>query len=423
MGLSQRSQEPGGGPAVGRRGFLLLWSAATVSALGTGVTSVALPLVAVLTLHASTFRVGLLSAAGTVAWVLFGLVSGVWADRVPGRPLLVSCDLARALVLLSVPVAAFTGVLTFGQLLVCAFAVGVGTVFFDVASQRYVPAVVGQAGLLSANSRLQGGEEVARLSGPALGGVLVQLASAPAALLTDAASYLVSALCLAGTGGAGRQEEPAKPAGSQLSQIREGIAFLWGRPVLKSFAFTAASFNLCESGILAVQVPFLIRTLHVAPGFVGVLVAADGFGAVLGTMVTGRVAGRLGSGRAVLAAVLAGPLLSVLIPLTQRGGGLLLFAVGAAGLSMFTVVFSILARVYRQTTVPRQLLGRVTAVNRFISWGVLPVGALLAGALGQAISDRGALWAMAGMLVVLTPLPILLSPVRRARDIATAHPT
>jgi MFS family permease len=412
------SQRPRGRSVLASRGFALLWVSSTVSALGTAVTSVALPLVAVITLHVNTFQVGLLTAAGTVAWILFGLVSGVWADRLPSRPLLVTCDIVRAVVLLSVPIAAAAHLLTLSQLIAVAFIVGVGTVFFDVTVQSYIPQVVHGEELLAANSRLQGGAETARVGGPALGGVLVQLFGAPATLLTNVASFVVSAVCLLGTGRAADTEEPAPPQGGQLAQIKEGLVFVWSSPVLRPLALTAASFNFCESGIMAIQVVFLVRGLHVRPSLVGALVAGDGLGSVIGALTAGRVAGWLGSGGAVTVSVIAGPLLSFLIPLTVQGPGLLLFAVGTAGLAVFTVIFSIMARVYRQTVVPRGLLGRVTAVNRFISWGVLPIGALAAGALGSAIGNRGALWVISVVLMIATPLPVYFSPVWRSRDIS-----
>jgi MFS family permease len=400
--------------------FPLLWTSSTVSQLGTAVTSVALPLAAVLRLHATTFQVGLLTAAGTVAWLLFGLVSGVWVDRLPYRPLLVTCDLVRAAALLCVPLAAAAGELTMGELVAVAFIVGVASVFFDVAVQAYMPAIVEKDRLLSANSRLTGGVEGARIGGPAVGGVLVQAFGAPAALVADVVSYVISALLLRGARRAAvAREAPGPSARGQLAQVREGLGFVWGNQVLRPLALTAASLNLCSSGILALQVPFLVHSIHLRPGIVGALIATDAIGAVLGAMVVTRLAAWLGSGKTVAVAVTAGPVLSLLVPLTARGPALVLFAAGTAGLATFTVVFSVMARVYRQTVAPARLLGRVTAVNRFISWGVMPVGALLAGALGQAIGNRGGLWVISGMLVIMTPLPLLLSPVRRTRDLAS----
>ena len=399
-----------------RSAFRLLWASSTVSSLGTAITAVALPLTAVITLHATAFEVGLLSAAGTVAWLLFGIVSGVWVDRLRRRPLLVACDLARAIALLSVPLAAAARDLTMGQLLMVAFTVGTGSVFFDVAFQSHVPTVVDDGDLLSANTWLQGGIETTRLAGPGLGGVLVQLLGAPVTLLADVASYLASALCLLSLGNTEERSEIPVQRSGQVKEAREGFSYLWSNPTLRSLALSAASLNVCESAILAVQVVFLVQTLHVRPGLVGVLIASDGAGAVLGAVAAGRIIGKLGNERTIALAVTVGPVVSLLIPATANGPRLLLFAMGSAGLAAFTVVFSVTARVYRQTAVPRNLLGRVTAVNRFISWGVLPLGALLGGALAQVIGTRAALWLIAGLLITMTPVPVLLRPVRHKPD-------
>jgi len=404
----------------GDRNIALLWGSSTVSALGTAITFVALPLAAVVTLHVPAFEVGLLTAAGTAPWLLFGLVSGVWADRLPGRRLLVTCDLARAAVLLSVPVAAAAGLLTLGQILGVAFVIGVSTVFFDVTFQSYVPALVSSGRLLWVNSRLEASAQVATVGGPALGGLLVQILGAPATLLTDMASYVISAACLSMTGDRRTGAASAPAPGGQLAQIREGMAYVWTSSALRSLTLSATSFNLCQAGILTLQIVFLVRSVHVRPALVGVLIAADGAGALLGALASSGLTRRLGSGRVVVLSVTAGPTFAVLMPLTTPGPGLLLFVTGMAGLALFTAAFSVVARVYRQITVPRHLLGRVTAVNRFVSWGGIPLGSLIAGALGSAIGVRPALWAVVVAQLVMTPLPVLLSPLRHTRDITAA---
>jgi MFS family permease len=407
----------------GGRDFALLWTSTTVSTLGDATTTVALPLVALITLHASTLQIGIVSAASVGAWIVFGLTAGVWVDRLPKRPLLIVCDIARAAALLSVPIAAVTDVLTLAQLVVVAFVISVGSVFAGIGFQAYVPWVVAPERLLPANSQLQGSEQAASVGGPALGGALVQLVGAPATLLTDMASYLVSAVCLRGIGRGKAEPEPEPaPPGGLLAQIREGLSFVWRHPVLRPLALTAASLNLWSTAFTTLSVVFLVRTLHVSPGLVGVLLAADGVGGVLGAVVVGRLVERLGNARTLIVAVLVGPALSLLIPLTTRGAGLLLFVVGTGGLAVFIIAFSVVARVYRQTVSPPQLLGRVTAVNKFISWGVLPIGALLAGALGSAIGNRPTMWVIAIGIVLTTPLAFAFSPLRSSRELEVRVP-
>jgi MFS family permease len=410
------------GPATGsgRRGggdFALLWGAQTTSALGTAVSTVALPLVAVTALAASTFQVGLVAAAGYAAWLAFGLPSGVHVDRLRRRPLLLSMDAVRGVALASIPAAWAAGVLSLAQLVVVALVVGSATVYFDVAFQSYLPSIVPPADLVAANSALQGSESAAQVAGPALGGVLVQALGAPAAVLADAASYLVSVLCTLRV----RRVEPPParpPAAGLLPQVGVGLRFVRRHPVIGPLTVTAGIFNFAAAGIQALVVVFLVRTLAVAPGMVGVLLASLGLGGVAGAAAASWLGARVGSARALFLSVAVGPLSALLIPLSTSGPGLLFFATGAAGVSASMVVFSVLARSYRQSATPPELLGRVTATVRFLSWGVLPAGALVAGGLGEVAGNRAALWAVCATLL-LTPVPLVRSPLRHARDLPT----
>jgi len=399
----------------------LLWTATTVSSLGTSATTVILPLIAVSTLHASVFNVGVLAALGTSAWLLFGLPSGVWVDKVSRRSLLVVCDLARAAALASIPVAYALHVLTLIQLFLVAFAVGTASVFFGVAAQSFIPQVVEANRLLTANSRLQSSRTVATIAGPAIGGWLVQLLRAPAALMLDVSSYLISASCLSRIKGVGHGQPMAVKA-SMVQQVRQGVAYVWRSQTLRPLALMAASFNLWSTAIGALQIPFLVRTIHVEPGYAGMLMAIEAPGALLGSMLVGRLNGRFGNARTIAISVVAGPLAALLIPLTTRGAGIILFALGAAVLALFTVVSSIVTRVYRQATVAPELISRVTAVNRFISWGVMPIGGLLAGSLSTVVGIRAALLCLAIGMAVLTPLAFFASPLRGTRDLGPAEP-
>lgn len=402
----------------GGRDFALLWTGMTVSAFGTAVTTVALPLVALVTLDASTFEVGVLSAAGVAAWLLFGLSAGVWVDRLPRRPLLVACDVARAVALVSVPVASALDVLTLPHLVVVAFVIGVGSVFFDIGFQTYVPVVVEPAHLISANSRLQGSESVAQVGGPSLGGGMVSLLGAPATLVLDVVSYVGSAVSILAIR---RSEPPADdgPADApMLAQIGEGLRYVARDAVLRPLTISASVLNMFGVALETLAVVFLTRTLDLSTALIGVLLATSGLGGFLGAVLAGVMSARMGGARALRIAVTAGPLLVLLTPLGRRGPALVLFAVGMVGISAATVVFSVVARTYRQMTTPPQLLGRVTATIRFVSWGVLPFGALLAGVLGEAFGTRTALWIVCAAFL-LTPLPVLGSPLRSGRDLPT----
>jgi MFS family permease len=393
---------------LGTPDFARLWLGGTVSYFGTAVTAVALPLVALLTLHATTFEVGILSASGYISWLLFGLHAGVWVERHVRRPLLVACDLTRAAALVSVPVLAAFRMLTLVQLIVVALVVGIGTVFFDIASQTYLPSIVERDVLLSGNSKLQASVAVAQTAGPAMGGGIVQLVGAPAALLVNVASYLVSARCLLAIT---HRETPPAQAESRpvLRQIWDGLAFTVRDPVMRALLVVAASVNLLSAAFdTTLLIPFLVRTLHVPPGLVGVLLAVGGVGGVLGAAAGARFAAKLGFARALLAAALAVPIFSPLVPAAVPGAGLLLAAVGLLARDASVATLSLLIRTYRQVSAPPELLARVTATYRFLAWGVLPIGAFAGGLLGQGLGNRAALWTICGALVA-APLPIVFA--------------
>jgi MFS family permease len=402
------------------RDFGLLWSGQTLSVGGTAVSSVALPVVATSVLNASTFEVALVAAAGSAAWLVFGLPSGVWVDRMPRRRLMLAMETLRGCAILSIPVAWATGVLSLAQLVTVALMVGAAGVFFDVALQTYLPAVVPPQALLRANSRLQGSESVAQVGGPALGGILVQWVGAPFALLADAASYAVSAACLTGMR---RHEETLSraPSAGLRSEMLLGLRFVRRHPVLRPLTISATLLNFSGAGLEALAVVFLVRTVQVSPGTVGVVLVGLGLGGVLGAAVASRLCDRLGTVRTLFLTVTAGPLLTLLIPLTEPGAGLLAFAVGTTSISACMVVFSIVARSYRQRVVPSSLLGKVTATVRFVSWGALPVGALVAGALGELLGNRGALWVVSASFL-LSSVPLLMSPLRRTPELPSPEP-
>jgi MFS family permease len=385
--------------------------------VGTAVTSVALPLVAVFTLNASTFEVGLVSAATFAAWLVIGLPSGVIVSRFPLRASLVTADIARAVVLLSVPVAAALDVLTVAQLVVVAALVGVFTVLFDVAFSSFLPSVVADEDLTARNSLVQGSESVAATLGPAVGGALVQLLGAATSLLADVMSYLVSAACLFALG-----RPPADTAVDQdqeagfLERIRAGVRYVRRDEIVGPLTLAATALNFTGAGVIAIGAVFLARTLDLSPLAIGALLAADGVGGVLGAAVATPLVARVGSARTVLLTMVTAPASALLVPLAHRGPALAFWVLGNLGLAASTVTFSIVARVHRQRSVPPALLPRVMATVRFVSWGVAPIGALVAGGLGELLGVRPALAIVCGTLL-LGLLPVLGSPIRTRRDL------
>ncbi|WP_267246534.1 MFS transporter [Streptomyces sp. PR69] len=415
MYSSQRAAKAG---PLRHRDFRMLLSGAAASQVGAQVTLVALPLVAVLQLKASAFEVGLLTAAETAAFLLIGLPAGAWVDRMRRLPLMIRADLVRAAAIGSVPLAAAAGVLTMAQLYAVALVTGVATVFFDVAHQSFLPRILGRDQLVAGNGALETVRSSAHVAGPGLGGGLVQLLGAPLAVVADALSYLVSAWFLRRIRVA--EPRPEAAAGASLrAQVGEGLAFVLRHPILRMIALSTGVANFFTAMVLAVQTVFLIRVLGLPPGVLGLMLSAEAVGGLAGAVCAGALARRVGQARVIwLSTLVTGPF-AVLWPLSGPGLAAIWFALASAAVFFGGVVYNVAQVSFRQMLCPDELLGRMNATLRFMVWGTMPLGALAGGAVAQAAGPRAALWACAaGYLLV--PLPLLLSPLRRMRDLPPA---
>ncbi|MFI0723666.1 MFS transporter [Streptomyces sp. NPDC021224] len=432
--VTQDHQSAGGGPAAagGHRGdrarrrrsaavFWRYWTASAISGAGDAVTTVALPLLAVGVLGADAFQVSLITAAGFAAWILIGLPAGVLVHRLPLRETQVAMDLLRAAAIGSVPPAAACGVLSLGQLIVVALLVGLASVVFDVGNATFLPSVVTKEELTARNSLLSGTVSVTQLAGPSLGGVLVQALGAAATLVVDTVSYLASAALLRTLPRRGGPGSGAVPGAgpSTVALIREGWRYVVRHRAVGPCAAVATSVNFVCGGLTALTPVFLVRTLHAPSAVVGVLMAAEGVGGLAGAAMAPRLAARAGSARALLLACGTSACAALLMPLAGSGPGLLLFAAGNAVFGAGTVVLSILTRTHRQTTTPPDLLPRVMATVRFVSWGAIPFGALTAGAASVACGTRGALWLVCALAFV-APGVLLAGPLRGVRRLEDA---
>lgn len=411
---------PAAGSPLRLRDFRLLLAGAAAGQLGSQVTLVALPLVAVLVLDAPAFQVGLLTAAETAAFLLVGLPAGAWVDRMRKLPLMIRADVVRALAMASVPLAAVTDVLTMTQLYVVALVTGVATVFFDVAHQSFLPQLLPRDQLVAGNGALETIRSSAQVAGPGIGGGLVQLLGAALAIVADAVGYALSALFLWGI----KQPESLPERGPDASlrrDIGEGLRFVFRHRLLRVIAVTTALGNFFTALLMATQSVFLVRVLGLAPGVVGLVLAASALGGLAGALCAGRLAARLGQARIIwLSALVTGPF-ALLWPLSGRGAGAALFALGSGVVFFGAVVYNVAQVSFRQSLCPPRLLGRMNATLRFLMWGTLPLGALAGGALADAFGARTALvWCAVGFLAV--PLPLLLSPLRRMRDLPGAEP-
>jgi MFS family permease len=404
--------------------FMKLWTAETISQLGSQVSLLALPLVAITVLDASAFQVGLLGTVEFAPFVLVGLPAGVWVDRLRRRPVLVAGDLGRALALASIPLAYELGVLSIGQLYAVGFVTGVLTVFFDVAYQSYLPALVEPDQLVEGNSKLEISRSGAQIAGPGLAGGLIDLVTAPVAVLADALSFALSGAFI----GLIRRGEPAPqraPAdrrrGSMRREIAEGLRYVLGHRLLRPIAACTATANLFNAVMFAVVVLYMVRQLGLRPAAIGLVFAAGNLGFLAGAVVSGRLAARAGIGRAIVLGEAVGALGALLVPLAPRGAAVPLLVAGMAVGTFGSTVYNVNQVSLRQAISPARLHGRMNATMRFMVWGTLPLGSLLGGALGTAIGLRPTLWvgAAGGLLAVL---PVALSPVRSLPSIADAMP-
>ncbi|MDX3434263.1 MFS transporter [Streptomyces sp. ME01-18a] len=396
------------------REFRQLWAGQTVSQFGTYVGQTVLPLLAATTLKASPFQMGVLTAAGTAAFLLIGLPTGVLVDRVRRKPVMLTADFTRAGMLLTVPIAAWVDALTLTQLIAVAFLTSVATVLFDVAYQSYLPSLVGRAQLMEGNTKLQSSLSAAEVTGPGVGGGLAQLVGAATAALTTSVSYLISGLLLLRI----RTPEP-RPAGHDglpvRTQMKEGLEFVLGEKSLRAITISTALSNLAITVLLSMQILFLTRDLGLTPGAVGAVLALSSVGGLLGALTAGRCTTWIGPARAIWLIPLVISPVALVIPLAEAGWLTALCVLGLALRAYGTTVFNVVNVSYRQAICPGRLLGRVNATVRFITWGAMPVGGLLGGILGGWIGVRATLW-VSCFALALTPLPLLLSPLRTLRE-------
>ncbi len=398
------------------RDFLRLWAAQTVSFVGSQVTLVALPLTAVLSLQASPAQMGMLRAVELAPALLIGLVAGAWVDRVRRRPILISADIGRALLLGAIPLAAALGILSIGPLYAVAFLVGILTVFFDVAHLSLLPALVPADRLIEGNSKLEVSRSVAMVAGPGFAGLLVQLITAPLAIAVDALSFLVSALFLLRI----RTPEQAPAASSSrrniLADVADGLRAVWGQPLLRAMALSLCVFNLFYSMVGAVYVLFVVRELHLTPGVLGLIYAVGSLGFPLGATFAGRAARRWGVGPTIVWGAGVSDAAFLLVPLAggapAAAAAILIAAQMLATLAGPMTAINQLS--LRQAITPMHILGRVNATMRVISLGAAPLGALLAGGLGSQLGLRPTL-AIGVLGLQLGFLVLLLSPLRTMR--------
>jgi predicted MFS family arabinose efflux permease len=385
------------------RDFVRLWAAQTISELGSRITREGIPLTALLVLHAGAWQMGFLSALGGAAVLVFGLAAGVWIDRLRRRPVLIVADLGRAAVLIMIPVAAWTGTLQMTLLYAATALAGILTVFFNVANPSYLPVLVEPEQLLEGNAKLALSSSTAEIAGPALTGFLVQLITAPVAILLDALSFVASALLIGGI----RCPEPLaarRPPQRLLAESFAGLRWVFAHPAFRGVALRAATAWVFHGFLGALYILFAIDVLGLRPAILGLVIATGGAGAMAGAFLAPRLARQLSVGTTLWAASGAYGLSLFLIPLAgllPHIAVALLITTQLFGDMVFTV-YTVNEVSVRQRLAPSAILGRINAAMQLLARGVYPIGALLGGGLATRFGVPTTLTLAAGGLLLST---------------------
>ncbi len=391
--------------------FLRLWGGEAGAQIGSALGGIAIPVLAVAILGAGELEVGLLGAAGTAAFLLVGLPAGAWIDRALKRRIMMRANLVRALALASIPVLWLSGILAMWQLLIVAAIVGIATVFFDIAYQSYIPVLVPRDRIADANGKLESTAQLAGVGGPAAGGAILAVVSAPLVLAATAFTYLLSFAALASI----RDDE--RPRSTQdrrplRTEIAEGMSFVWNNRLLRSIAACTSVTNLFST-LAMTMIPLLVlRDLAISPAMFGIALSVGAAGGLLGAMLAAPLARLLGEGTVIPLSAVLGGLALVPIALMPNLPDLAfpLLIGGMFVTSVSVLVYNIAQVSFRQRICPVPLLGRMNASIRFVVWGVLPIAAVLSGALSAAWGISTTLWIgvvgtlLASVFVVFSPL-------------------
>ena len=397
--------------------FAKLWVGQDGSLLDNQIRPLALPLAAVLALSASPAQMGILKASQQAPWLLMTLLAGAWVDRLPRRPVMIYAQLGSALVIASIPVAAILGVLRMEQLNGVAFLAATLFMTSRTAHNSYVPWLVGRERLVEANSKISIGSSTADIVGSGAAGWLVEIVTAPFALVASVSTLVTSAASI-GLIGKPEPTPKARPAGRDvLAEIGEGLKIVLGNPLLRPIVGSASVHNFSSSAVSALVVLYATRGLGIQPVALGVIFAFSGPGSLVGAFLAPSVTRRLGMGPTIAGALALSGVAKLLVPVA---GSLPLVAVPMLAVEQLVSgfadsLYSINTSSVRQAITPHELQGRVGATRSFVTLGVTPLGALLGGGLGQIVGLQIGVTLMAlGALAAFAW--VLLSPVRALRE-------
>jgi MFS family permease len=399
------------------RSFALFWTGQTVSTLGAQVTAFAVPLLAALTLHATSFQMGLLRAAEFAPFLVLTLPAGVWADLGIRRWLMIAANLIRGIFITAVPLAVFLGWLHLGVLYCVMFMMGSLKVIFEMAYQTYIPEIVSRGRLVNANCKIMMSYALGQAVGPGFGGIMVEFLGAPLAVLTDASTYFLSAICLFKIK---HREVRARPRQENIfRQIAGGFRFVNEERHIRSLLWLVTANNFFQNAVMAIIVLYATRELGMRPGLFGVTVSIGGFGAVMGAFGAEQLGRRFGPGPFVIFSATVVAFAALCFPLVNTGDVAGVIAVAAAYfvLSAGNSSITVFAWTIRQTLTPNSLLGRMNGAFRFLVTGIMPFGAFFGGWLGETIGIRATLIVSGVALVLIAGLG-RFTPLMRLKSLA-----
>ncbi|GIM91827.1 MFS transporter [Paractinoplanes toevensis] len=395
--------------------FMRLWTGQAVSDFGGEITQLALPLTAIFVLNAPVWQVGLLRAATAAPLLLFSIPAGMLADRLRRRPILIVSDLARAVVLAVVPLAAVLHVLSIGLLVVVGLVAGTFNVLFLVTYQAFLPTVVTPDALVEGNSKLQTTGAIAEVAAPSAGGALIQWLTAPIVVLLDALSFLFSAFMISRV----RVEETvvAAPRRALLADLLVGWRHLVAHPLLRAIAVGSTIMGIFFGVQQTVLILFMTRTLHYSALAIGLILAVGSVGAIVGAVASGRV-GRNALGPTLIAATLLNAIGGTLLGTTTGALAVPVLVLGQFLVGASFPMYFVQQTSLRQAVSPPEYLGRITAAFAMITWGMIPIGALIGGLLPSFLGLQATLL-LGGLGKLLAVAWLWFSPVRQVRSIET----
>jgi MFS family permease len=397
--------------------FLKLWTGQTISEFGSQISGLAVPILAAKSLHATPFEFAVLGILNFLPFILFALPAGVWVDRLRRRYILIAGDAARAVLLALIPVLWALGVLQIWHLLVLQFAIGIFTVFFDVAYQSYLPALIEREDLVDGNSKLQLTVSVSQVGGPPLAGVLIAALSAAYAIVADSISYVLSTIFMIAMH---HRESPpqydaSNPRPKMWPQVKEGLNWVVRHPWLRSIAACTGTSNFFSSLAFSILVLYMVRTLHLSNLEIGLVFGVSSAGSIAAGLTTARLNKRLGVGPTIFWTIATSSIAGLCYPLAPKSFPLPLLMAGGALFGFGAVAYNITQVSLRQAITPERLQGRMNAAMRWIVWGTIPLGGLLGGGIATWFSLRTALW-VGGIGQVFAIVPIAVGSVRTVKE-------